>query len=90
MKILLQGQLAVAAECRTLDRAISKQTTVEMLIIEIAQSLPPAAQDLLINSDRTIRTSFFVAIDGEHLRDYSTTIPVDAKELLLMPPMAGG
>jgi molybdopterin converting factor small subunit len=90
MKILLQGQLAVAAECHSLDLAVSADTTVEALIVEIAQSLPPAAQELLLNADQTVRATFFVALDGEHLRDYSTTIPTHAKEIMLLPPMAGG
>jgi molybdopterin converting factor small subunit len=90
MKILLQGQLSSAAECHTLDLAISTNTTIETLIVEIAQSLPSAAQQLLLNADQTVRSTFFVALDGEHLRDYSTTIPTHAKELMLLPPMAGG
>lgn len=90
MIILLQGQLAVLAEQSSIHRDVGPHTTIADLIADISEQLPPQASTLLLNEDRTIRSSLFIAIDGQHFRDHSSIIPPNTQEIMLMPPMAGG
>jgi molybdopterin converting factor small subunit len=90
MEILLQGQLAVTSGLSSIAHELTESTSVEALVHQLADQLPEEAKSLLVNNEGSVRKSLFVAIDGEHLRDYSTVISTDAKELMLMPPMAGG
>lgn len=90
MDILLQGQLGVAADFNFLQIDVADGTRVKELILAIAQDLPHDAKQLIIKPDGSLRQSLFIAIDDNHLRDTNTIIPSDARELILMPPMAGG
>lgn len=90
MKILLQGQLAVTSGQHSIDKDISENTSIELLIQQLATTLPDESKALLLNDDDSVRVSLFVAIDGKHIRDYLTIIPTTTHELMLMPPMAGG
>jgi molybdopterin converting factor small subunit len=90
MHILLQGQLSVAADFNHIQREVPEGTTVTQLILSIAQDLPREAKQLILKPDGTLRTSLFIALDNQHLRDTETIIPSDTSELILMPPMAGG
>ena len=90
MNILLQGQLAVTSGQHSIAQVISENTSVEMLIQQLASTFPAEAKSLLVSDDGSVRSSLFVAIDGQHLRDYTTIIPTTAIEFMLMPPMAGG
>ncbi len=90
MNILLQGQLAVASGQHSIEKEITENTSIEMLIQQLSSTLPAEASALLLSDDGSVRSSLFVAIDGKHLRDYTVTIPTTTRELMLMPPMAGG
>ena len=92
MKINLQGQLATTAETSQVEYPITQEITIAKVIAEIAKQLPDAARDLLITPDGQPRTSLFIAIDDNHLRDTTTLIHPNknTSELTLMPPMAGG
>jgi hypothetical protein len=90
MDVLLQGQLAVAAERHSIEYPITEQTQLDQCIRDIAGELTAEAKALLLNHDDSIRVSLFVALDGEHQRDFGIPIPPNTKELMLMPPMAGG
>jgi len=92
MKINLQGQLATTAESNQIEYSITQDTSVTQVIQEIASQLPTAARDLLLTPDGDPRSSLFIALNDNHLRDTSTVLtPENNKsELTLMPPMAGG
>lgn len=90
MNILLQGQLGVAAEFNHLIKDVAPGTTVAELILSLAQDLPHEACQLILKPDGSLRNSLFIAIDDDHIRDTTITIPDNARELILMPPMAGG
>ena len=90
MNILLQGQLAVASGQHSIEIEVSGNNSIEMLIQQLASTLSAEASALLLSDDGSVRSSLFVAIDGKHLRDYTSIIPEDTRELMLMPPMAGG
>lgn len=90
MEILLQGQLAVTSGQHSLTQYLTESSSLEIFIQQLSETLPDAAKALLVNDKGDVRKSLFVAIDGEHFRDYSTLVPTEAKELMLMPPMAGG
>jgi len=92
MKINLQGQLATTAETSQVEYPITQETSIAEVIAKIAQQLPCAARDLLITPDGQPRTSLFIALDDNHLRDTTTIITPshNTSELTLMPPMAGG
>ncbi|NWK54365.1 MoaD/ThiS family protein [Verrucomicrobiaceae bacterium N1E253] len=90
MHILLQGQLGALTNSPIIDYPLVEETTVADLIQQICKRLPQEAQQLILHSDGSLRQSLFVAIDDNHLRDLNTLIPPNTKELILMPPMAGG
>lgn len=90
MKIILQGQLAVTSGLNSISHELAEKSSVEELIHQLAGQLPKEAKSLLVKDDGSIRNSLFVAIDNEHVRDYSTLVSSEVRELILMPPMAGG
>ena len=90
MQILFQGQLGVAAGTSQLQIELNQGATINEVICEISQNLSDEARDLIMNSDGTVRNSLFIALDDNHVLDSNTLIPESTKELVLIPPMAGG
>jgi len=89
MKIIYQGQIGVVAGLNSEEREVTDGTTVASLISEIAAGMPQEVAKFLIDSDGKVNSSLFVAVDNDHVLDMNTPLK-DARELLLMPPMAGG
>lgn len=89
MKIVYQGQIGIVAGLR--EEEISAETTnsVSDLVKAVATTKSVEVQKFLIDAQGEVRQSLFAALDGEHVQDYSAAIG-GARELLLMPPMAGG
>ncbi len=91
MKINLQGQLATTAETRQIEYALTQDASIAEVIMKIGSELPSSARDLLLTPEGEPRSSLFIALNSNHLRDTSVVLTPDGNdELTLMPPMAGG
>lgn len=71
------------------ERDVNPETTIAELILEIAKSKPAEVARFLTDGEGNISTSLFVVVDDDHALDYDVRLG-DTRELLLMPPMAGG
>ncbi len=89
MKVIYQGQIGVVAGLQSEDIIASGASSLAEVIAEIAASKSNDVQQFLLDDKGNVRQSLFVAVDGEHTRDFDQVIG-EAHELLLMPPMAGG
>ncbi len=89
MKIIYQGQIGAVAGLTSEERDVSSDTTVAELIAEIAKGKPAEVARFLVDSEGNVSKSLLVVVDDDHVLDYSVRVG-DARELLLMPPMAGG
>ena len=84
LSIVFSGQIAHAAGRSAQDIDVETGTSIEEVLSRIASGLPAEAARFL--ADRTL----LVALDGQHVIDRATTIPEQARELLVMSPMSGG
>ena len=89
MKIVYQGQIGVVAGFREEDVPVDTVCSVADVVKGIAVNKPAEVQRFLVDDQGEVRQSLFASLDGEHVQDYSAQVG-NAKELLLMPPMAGG
>lgn len=89
MKVIYQGQIGVVAGLQSEELATRPDMKLSAVIREIAVTKSPDVQRFLLDTDGAVRQSLFVALNGEHVRDFDQPIG-DATEILLMPPMAGG
>jgi len=89
MKIVYQGQIGVIAGFREESIPVDPVCSVADVVKGIAMNKPEDVQRFLVDGEGEVRQSLFAALDGEHVQNYSAQVG-DAKELLLMPPMAGG
>ena len=89
MKITYQGQIGVVAGLNSELREVSAEATVAEIVAEIAASHKADVARFLVDGDGGVNASLFVALDDDHVIDYTVKVG-DAREILLMPPMAGG
>lgn len=88
MIIILKGQLQAMAGQAQIETEVVSGESLSALIQRIATGTSDEARQLMVTDNGEVRSSLFVAVDGEHVRDLDQ--PAKGSELLLMPPMAGG
>lgn len=88
MKIHFKGQLQAMAGQQEIDTEVRSGESIAVLIQRIAKALPAEASSLMLDDSGEVRSSLFIALNGEHTRDLQQA--ASGSELLLMPPMAGG
>ena len=89
MRIIYQGQIGVVAGLTSEEREVGVETTVAELISEIAAEKSAEVAKFLMSGEGEVNSSLFVALDDDHILDKGVKVGA-ARELLLMPPMAGG
>lgn len=91
LSIEFRGQLALATETATITRDVEPDALVTDVLKSIATDENDQFRELVLDNDGECGSTLFVAIDGEHIRlDADATIPDGAREMVVMPPIAGG
>ena len=89
IKVVFQGQIGVVAGLTEEVFNLSSELSIADAVSSIADAKGAAVAKFLVDADKSVRSSLFVALDGVHQADLSQSLGA-ASELLLMPPMAGG
>ena len=91
LSIEYRGQLALSTESPKIKRDVQAGTAVAEVLKSIAADETERFRELVLDSDGECGSTLFVAIDGEHIRlDSNATVPDGAREMIIMPPIAGG
>lgn len=86
-----RGQLAIAAKCPSEEINPRPGTSIADIIRAAAARHGEDFSKLVLASDGTFRSTLLVALDGEQVQDpEAAQIPDSARELTLLPPIAGG
>ncbi len=86
-----RGQLAIAAKGSTEEINPRPGTPVADLIRAAAARHGEEFSKLILAADGTGRSTLLIALDGEQIQDpEETKLPEGARELTLLPPIAGG
>lgn len=90
--ITLLAQLRTLAGEKTIDLTVEDDATVRDLLRALAAAYPALAERVL-DADGALRPEMQLVIDGRHLvllPDGLDTPVAGARELMLVPPIAGG
>ena len=87
--IVFQGQIGVVAGLSEEKMELSPTLSIADAVVAIAKAKGVSVAKFLVDADQQVRSSLFVALDGVHQADLSQPLG-EAREILLMPPMAGG
>jgi hypothetical protein len=91
LSIEYRGQLALATASARVTRDVEPGTLVSDLLKALAADESDAFRRLVLDESGDCGSTLFVALDGEHVRiNSSTMIPDNAREMVVMPPIAGG
>ena len=91
LSIEYRGQLALATASARFTREVVAGTVVTDLLKTLAADDGEQFRRLVLDENGECGSTLFVALDGEHLRlDAVATIPDSAREMVVMPPIAGG
>ncbi|MFT4549458.1 MAG: molybdopterin converting factor small subunit [Verrucomicrobiales bacterium] len=86
-----RGQLALAASSPSEEIDPPAGATIADLIKQAATRHGADFAKLILAADGTFRSTLLVALDGEQIQNPAETqLPETAKELTLLPPIAGG
>lgn len=91
LSIEYRGQLALAATSPRTTCEVKPGTQVADVLRTLAEPESDQFRELALSADGRCGTTLFVAIDGEHMRlGAGAVVPEGAKEMIVMPPIAGG
>jgi|MDTC01.3.fsa_nt_gb molybdopterin converting factor small subunit len=90
LQVNYSGQLALASAVAEETIDIREGDTVLGLVSRVAKRHGEAFQKLVFQDDGSIECTLFMALDGEQVTDLNQPILVHHRELMLMPPIAGG
>ena len=86
-----RGQLALAAKAPSEEINPRPGTTIADLIKAAAARHGQDFAKLILASDGSFRSTLLVALDGEQIQNpEEAQLPETAKEITLLPPIAGG
>ena len=86
-----RGQLAIAAKISTEEINPRPGTMISDLIRAAAARHGEGFSKLTLAADGSFRSTLLIALDGEQVQNpEETPLPETAKELTLLPPIAGG
>ena len=88
--IQFRGQLATATGQSEAERDLAPGDTLSSLIAALADEHGEAFREIVFDSEGRQRRTLLVAIDGEQVVDFESPISDGAREITLMPPIAGG
>ena len=92
MKVTVRyrGQLATAMGVASEEMELPQGSTPASLVREISARASDGFASLMVDGDGVPRRSLLVAIDGEQAVDYDEVLCDEVREVVLMPPIAGG
>jgi len=86
-----RGQLAIAASSPTEEINPRPGTSIADVIRAAAARHGKDFSKLILGEDGNFRSTLLIALDGDQIQDpEETQIPESAKEITLLPPIAGG
>lgn len=85
-----RGQLAIAAKSPTEEINPRPGTTVADVIMAAAARHGRDFSDLILAADGSFRSTLLIALDGDQVLDPNSPLPASAREITLLPPIAGG
>lgn len=86
-----RGQLAIAANCQSEEIHPRPGTRVADIIRAAAARHGPEFAKLIHSSDGPFRSTLLIALDGDQIQNPDEfQLPEGARELTLLPPIAGG
>ena len=90
LQVHYSGQLALASAAAEESIAFAEGTTVQEIVAQVAELHGEGFKRLVFQEDGRIERTLFVALDGEQVTDLDTPLSKHHRELMLMPPIAGG
>ncbi len=90
LRLHYSGQLSLACERSDETLEIENGATVGEVVHLLAQKHGKSFQKFVLNNAGDVESTLFLALDGEQVTDLSLPIQADHRELMLMPPIAGG
>ncbi|MGK0190091.1 MAG: molybdopterin converting factor small subunit [Verrucomicrobiales bacterium] len=91
LSIEFRGQLALTTTAAKITREVAAGTSLVSLLQEVAAQESERFRELVFDENGDCGSTLFIAIDGEHVRvDGEATVPEGAREMVIMPPIAGG
>lgn len=88
--IQLRGQLVAAGGADRFERDLAEGETLAGLIAALAGERGEAFREIVCDPGGAQRRTLLVAVDGEQALDFDAPIREGAREIALMPPIAGG
>ena len=86
-----RGQLAIAAKCPSEEINPRPGTPVADLVRAAAARHGEEFAKLILDGDGTFRSTLLIALDGDQIQDpEETKLSENAREITLLPPIAGG
>lgn len=86
-----RGQLAIAANTPSEEIDPRPGTTIADLVRAAAARHGGEFAKLILGNDGTLRSTLLIALDGDQIQNPDDTLlPESARELTLLPPIAGG
>jgi hypothetical protein len=91
LSIEYRGQLALAAKGARATCDVAPGTAVTAVLRALTEHENDHFRELVLAADGACGAALFVAIDGEHVPvDETAMVPEGAREMVIMPPIAGG
>ena len=91
LSIEYRGQLGLVAEAARITHDVAPGTPVADVLKAVAAHESDRFRELVLSDNGECGSTLFVAIDGEHVRiDEGAAVPDGAREMVVMPPIAGG
>lgn len=91
LSIEFRGQLALATKSAKITCEVPSGTGVAALLKDLAEKESEEFRKLILDDAGECGSTLFIAIDGEHIRiDPGVVIPDNARDMVVMPPIAGG
>ncbi|MGI9244592.1 MAG: MoaD/ThiS family protein, partial [Verrucomicrobiales bacterium] len=83
--------LGIAAKTQSEEIDPRPGTTIGDLVLAAAARNGDEFARLVLDADGALRSSLLIALDGDQIQDPAETpLPDSARELTLLPPIAGG
>jgi molybdopterin converting factor small subunit len=90
LKLDYAGQLGIAAGASAEEVDVSPGSTIAEIIVAAAGRHGSGFAELVQNRAGEIERTLLVAIDGEQVTDLGRQVGDSARELMILPPIAGG
>jgi molybdopterin converting factor small subunit len=91
VKVEFRGQLALSAGADSvIELGIEPGMLLRELLEQLASSRDERFRELVFDAEGNCGATLFVAMNGEHVRATGAVIPEGTREIVIMPPIAGG